>query len=197
MKNVFTLIIFLAAFGCSNETELQRSIFIPDPEFPDLPAYSEWGYNTFGAYYDRQVLVSNDIEVPVKVIREGTKTSLVFTGQMGVGYHRSNTFVITIVFANFQPETYADLLTLHNTSLDLTDPSYDVIMGERVATDTAEILEGSFHFVRAQHLLVDEVSQEAILSGTFEFQALINGIPRTVSNGRFDVGVGEFNFFKY
>ena len=51
--------------------------------------------------------------------------------------------------------------------------------------------------MRAQHLLVDEVPQEVILSGVFEFQAMVNGMPVTVSEGRFDVGVDESNFFKY
>jgi hypothetical protein len=191
------VVIILGVFACSNETELQRSIFIPDPDFPELPQYSEWGYNTFGAYYDRQAFISNNAEVPAKVIQEETKTSFVFTGQRGLAYERYNSFSIRIVFADFTPETYDDLMALHDTTLDLTDPAYDVIINNGFEADTATILNGTFQFVRAQHLLVDAVPQEVILSGVFEFQALVNEIPITVSNGRFDVGVGEFNFFNY
>ena len=35
------ILLFLAA--CSKETELQKSVFIPDKDYPSLPAYSEWG----------------------------------------------------------------------------------------------------------------------------------------------------------
>ena len=46
------------SFGCSREYNLEQTIFIYDPEFQDLPIYSEWGYNTFGAYYDREAFIS-------------------------------------------------------------------------------------------------------------------------------------------
>ena len=197
MKNILLLITILGLSACSNETELQRSIFVSDPDFPELPQYSEWGYNTFGAYYDRQAFISNDADVPLKVIHDGASTSFVFTGQLGQTYEFNNSFSIRIIWAGFNPETYDDLMVLHDTTLDLTDPVYEVIVSNRYETDTAEILNGSFQFVRAQHLLVDEVPQEVILSGVFEFQAIVNEIPVTVSTGRFDVGVDQSNFFRY
>jgi hypothetical protein len=197
MKNILLLIIILGVCACSNETELQRSIFISDPDFPELPRYSEWGYNTFGAYYDRQAFISNDADVPLKVIQEDASTSFVFTGHLGQTRELYNYFSLRIVLAEFNPETYDDLMVLHDTTLDLTDQAYEVIFNNRFETDTAEILNGTFQILRAQHLLVDEISQEVILSGVFEFQAIVNEMPVTVSNGRFDVGVGESNFFKY
>jgi len=46
-----------------------------------LPIYSEWGYNTFGAYYDREIFVSNDISVPAKVSVSNNEMSFILDGQ--------------------------------------------------------------------------------------------------------------------
>jgi hypothetical protein len=62
---------------------------------------------------------------------------------------------------------------------------------------TANILSGELTFKRAQNLLVDEKQVEVILSGYFEFKALIDNEPVTISNGRFDVGISPDNFYNY
>lgn len=118
----------------------KKSIFLPDADFPELPEYSEWEYNTFGAYYDRQAFISNNVEVPVKVIHENNKTSFVFTGQKGVGYYaNSNSFSITLTLSDFNPATYADLMVLHNTTLELTDPTNEVLIADGLTAYTVEI----------------------------------------------------------
>ena len=67
-----TLIVILSflLFGCYNEKdfELNQSVFIEDSLYPELPIYSEWGYNTFGVYIDRKPFVSREYITPVKVI---------------------------------------------------------------------------------------------------------------------------------
>jgi hypothetical protein len=60
-----------------------------------------------------------------------------------------------------------------------------------------EIIGGTLHFKRVQNLLVDKKQVEVILSGTFEYQALMNDVPFSVSEGRFDVAVGKDNFYRY
>lgn len=60
----------------------------------------------------------------------------------------------------------------------------------------AEILEGELNFKRVQILQVDKKVVEAILSGYFDLKAIINGKPITVSDGRFDVGIGRDNFYE-
>ena len=66
----FTVILLVAiGFGsCDNEYELDKSIFIPDKDYPSLPAYTEWGYNTFGALYNREPFVNSDFSIPTKII---------------------------------------------------------------------------------------------------------------------------------
>jgi len=44
---------------------------------------------------------------------------------------------------------------------------------------------------------VDKVLTESILSGTFNFKTFINAEPVSISNGRFDVGIGSENFYKF
>lgn len=193
-------IIILLLSGCKEETELQKSVFIPDVNYPELPLYSEWGYNTFGAYYDREAFISNNHEVPVKVVVTGNKTSFIFKGQKGATNYNSDSYTemsMTFKIDGFLPEDYIDLIVLNDTKLDLTNPNYSVVVSIDTAEYEAYILNGEFEFKRAQNLLVDKKQIEVILSGYFEFQALINEEPVTISNGRFDVGIGMDNFYNY
>lgn len=180
------------AMSCS-DSNLQKSIFIPDPDFHDLPKYSEWGYNTFGCYYDRAAFISDDVNVPVKVITTNGQTFFVFTGHKGT----SNPFSITLSLSKFTPSTYADLVSLDNSFIYLTNADFSVTITENNQTVPATAISGGFYFKRAQNLLVDDKPEEVILSGTFEFQLLIDQVPVSITNGRFDVGVSNSNFFKY
>ena len=172
---------------------------IYDEEYPDLPAYSEWGYNTFGAYYDRQVFISNYETVPAKVIVTNNAMSFLLDGQNGTydDYYDYEEMSITFKIQGFTPEKYSDLLVLNDSIFDLTNTTYELIVSIDTINYTAEILSGEFNFKRAQNLLVDEKQIEVILSGYFEFQALVGDKPVTVSNGRFDVGIGADNFYNY
>jgi hypothetical protein len=195
-------IIFIAVFflfaGCSKENELKNSVMIFDEEYTDLPAYSEWGYNTFGAYYDRQVFISNYETVPAKVIVTNNEMSFLLEGMNETLYENDGYADMSITFKmpGFMPENYSDLLVLDDTIFDLTNPAYELIVSIDTIDYTADILDGEFNFKRAQNLLVDNKQIEVILSGYFEFKALIGGKPVTVSNGRFDVGIGNDNFYK-
>lgn len=192
------VLIFL---GCSKENELKKSVFIYDAEFTDLPAYSEWGYNTFGAYYDRVPFISNTKTVPAKVIIMDNAMSFVLGGQKQAEnyYSGSNYQEMTITFKmpGFAPEQYTGLIVLNDTVLDLKNPEYQVLVSIDTMKYTAVILSGELKIKRAQNLLVDKKQIEVILSGYFEFKALINNKPITVSDGRFDVGINSDNFYSY
>lgn len=197
---IFILMAVLFIFaGCSKENELKKSVMIYDEEYTDLPAYSEWGYNTFGAYYDRLVFISNNVSVPAKVIVTNNEMSFLLDGQDGNLYNYGDYAEMTMTFKipGFTPENYYDLLVLNDTVFDLTNPAYEIIVSIDTMNYTADILSGEFYFKRAQNLLVDTKQIEVILSGYFEFKALIDQKPVTVSNGRFDVGIGTDNFYNY
>jgi hypothetical protein len=197
MKNILFLLTLLVLVRCSSDEELEKSIFKPDEEFPSLPEYSEWGYNTFGAFYDRQSFVSNDEEVPVKVINNGGNTSFVFSGAKRPSDYNSIFFSMTLKITGLNPSACNDLITLNNTTLDLSDAKYEVVFDDKDGSYVAQVMSGTFKIIRAQNLSVDDKFEEVILSGVFDFKALVDGLPVSISNGRFDVGVSSNNFFKY
>jgi hypothetical protein len=200
MRYLYVLATLVVLFACDSDYELKQSVFIEDAASPGLPRYSEWGYNTFGAYYGREKFVSNEVDVPLNVIHEGSTTSFEFNGQLGSQHVSSgfdNSFSMTLTYEGFNPESYEDLIELNNVTLDLMDVAHTIVFKDATGAYQAEILSGHIHVKRAQHLLVDRRPTQVILSGVFEMQAKINGVPVTISDGRFDIGVSPDNFFKY
>lgn len=199
VKILIGLTIILAS--CSKEFELDKSVFIPDKDYPDLPAYTEWGYNTFGALYDRELFLYNEFSVPVKVINTGGKTSFTFKGHKAESgsyyYNNSNSMSLNFDLNGFLPSSFSDLIKLNDTIIDLTSPLCKVSLMTDTVKHQVVVLNGTLNFKRAQNLFVDKKQIEVILSGTFEIHALIENEPTSISAGRFDVGIGPDNFFKY
>lgn len=193
------LVITLAS--CSKEFELDKSVFIPDKDYPDLPAYTEWGYNTFGALYDRELFLYNDINIPVKVINTGGKTSFTLKGHKGQSgsyyYSNGNSMSLNFDLYGFLPASFSNMIELNDTIIDLTSPLCKVSLMVDTVKHQVVVLNGTLNFKRAQNLIVDKRQIEVILSGTFEIQALIENEPTSITAGRFDVGIGPDNFFKY
>ncbi|GHS89484.1 hypothetical protein FACS1894201_10860 [Bacteroidia bacterium] len=186
MRNYISIIasIFFLLSSCKRDT-LDRTVFVPDPDDPNLPAYTEWGYNSFGAEYERAYFQSSTLTVPCKIVyqagllhfsligylrNEGTKTELTFS------------FPISAI------NVYQDLLILHNTVIDLSDTVCEV----QFKGDTLSPLQGShLTFKRAQLLRVDGAENRVILSGTFDIDFRVNGRPEFISDGRFDMGINR------
>lgn len=199
MKKLVYLSILSLVFlsSCMKDMELEKSIFIADPEYPGLPQYSEWGYNTFGAYYDREVFVSNEIEIPMKIIVTTDTTTFSFKGQKGgsVNYYNSNPMNVRFIVPGFYPREYSDLIVLNDSIIDIRESGGSIEIYVNGQLVEATILNGQLDFNRVQKLVVDAEEVQLILSGYFFFQAIINGEPISISNGRFDVGMGASNFF--
>jgi hypothetical protein len=197
---IFILFAMVVLFtSCESENDLKKSVMIKDKDNPDLPEYSEWGYNTFGAYYDeRRAFISNNELVPVKVMVDNHGTSFSLIGQLGTdGYESKDKMVISFVLADFKPAKYKDLLALNDTLFNLADPRYKVhiFYDDDNIDDTVEIRSGEIEFKRAQNLIVDKEEIEVILSGVFNFKARINGEWVNITEGRFDVGIHDDNFY--
>lgn len=198
------IMILLPVFtSCSKDYELGKSVFVADKDYPSLPAYSEWGYNTFGVLYDRQPLVNTDYRVPAKLICTGGISTFSLRGHLGQPdyyyYYQDDEEPIMLNFelVGFEPSSVDGLLALNDSIIDLTDPLCRVTLKMDTTNYDLDILNGTLHFKKAQALIVDEDPYEIILSGTFDFQAIIDNEPRSFSNGRFDVGIAEDNFFRY
>jgi hypothetical protein len=103
------------------------------------------------------------------------------------------TFTINIT----QPVTYSDLISLDGKRFDLTGTENRVTIYMDGQTIEPQIFEGELEFKKAQQLFVDKQQIEVILSGIFSFKALVDDDPVSISEGRFDVGISNDNFFKY
>lgn len=187
---ILPLIAILA--GCSSSYDLDDSVYVYDEEYKDLPAYTEWGYNTFGAYLDRVVFISDDA-TPAKILTTDGKTVFVLNGVLRTGY--ADEMTVKFIIPGFAPAKYSDLVALNDTTITLTDPGCKVTMVRFGDEDTLSIISGELQFKRVQHLIVDNRSTEAILSGYFSLRTFIDSQPVTLSKGRFDVGINNDNFY--
>ena len=190
------VILFLTA--CKKESKLTKSVWIHDSEFPDLPAYSEWGYNTFGTYYDGEAFISES-KTPSKVIFADSMLSFILQGirETSSSYLSHQDMALTFKLSGLTIQHYSDLTILNDTIINLKDSTCQVIVTIDSTQHLATILDGELQIKRVQNLFVDRNQVEVILSGYFEFRAIINGTPITVSDGRFDVGIGSGNCYIY
>ena len=203
-KYLFITIIAVLVFSSSCiKDDLDRTIFIPDEKDPSLPAYSEWGYNSFGAIYDNRTyfLVSNSI-APCKMVYKDNLLRFSLSGVLrpqNAPYYSAEREQITLSFSFPEDNItqYSDLLILHNKRIELSskDCVVKIIRGENERT--LEIVSGFLHFKRAQLLYIDDTINRAILSGLFELRFLENDFPTTISDGRFDVGINDNVFYAY
>lgn len=208
MKRLFIILPILVVLftSCDKNNELDESVFIHDDDDPELPIYSEWGYNTFGNYFDRDVFISDEDDIPFKVRVDNNGFAFYFDGQLIPDYdddcdcdddddRKTEDMRMVFIISDFKPDDYKDLLVLHDTLFDLTDDNCKVFLSTGFIDDTLEIMSGELYFKRAQNLIVDKVEEEVILSGTYEFKAIIDGEPVTIKDGRFDAGIGDDVFY--
>lgn len=187
------LAILLNSCTSSEDTfSLKKSIFITDPENPGLPIYSEWGYNTFGAYVDRNVFVSGDNNLPVKIIVNSDTLNLMLKGTMN-----GSLASIKFSFIGYPLANYPDLKALNDSVINMTGNKCIVVLTRDNLSETLKIIEGKFHFKRIQDLYVDKQYTKSIISGVFSFKTFFDKEPVSISNGRFDLGIGYENFYNY
>jgi hypothetical protein len=105
--------------------------------------------------------------------------------------------MMTFKLTGFLPGQYSNLVELNDTTLDLKKPGIQVMFTIDNTKYTPDILSGELTFKRVQYLSVDKKPVEVILSGYFDFKAIIDNKPVTVSDGRFDVGVNTDNFYSF
>ena len=185
----------MAMISCSKDSQLDRTIFIPDESEPSLPAYSEWGYNVFGAKHERTYFVANQNIIPCKIMYRDDFVHFLLQGYYGNNPRQAMS--LTIIFPYETINDYSDLLTFHKKTIDLSSNCVvKILLGgnERILNVT----RGNLEFRRVQLLSVDDVVNRIILSGTFEFQFIgENSFPESFSDGRFDFGITSKDFYSY
>jgi hypothetical protein len=183
------LIAGVVLFSSCRKEVMDRTVFIPDEYDNKLPAYTEWGYNSFGAEYERDYfLVSSQIE-PCKVLYDNYQLQFSLHGTN----HNGN---MTLVFLFSTPDSLAmrdfkDLGVLNNKKIVLSDTSACKV--KMILQDSNEVVlnisEGELYFKRSQLLRIDEKINRVILSGTFDLRFMKGNFPSYISKGRFDVGI--------
>jgi hypothetical protein len=168
---------------------LDRTIFIPDEDNPELPAYTEWGYNSFGAFYERDKIGSTNDIVPCKIVYKDGRLDFSLIGRC-----QRNKTALTFSFPLSEVKAIDDLSILHNFKVNLTENCI-VTLEEENSPTTFEVLSGQLHFKRFQLLRVDEKVNRIILSGIFDLKFLKNGRPESISDGRFDMGITDRDFY--
>ncbi|MGC3977336.1 MAG: hypothetical protein QM751_03325 [Paludibacteraceae bacterium] len=188
------IIVFPTFFAaCENsDYQLQKSIFIEDETNPGLPIYSEWGYNTFGAYIDRVKFISDDELLPAKITVKQDTLNIMMSGR----YQGVNT-TLKFSIKGYSPKNYSELTALQGVKIDLKSSSTSVFLIQKDVSTHLTIIEGELYFKRVQLLFVDKEQTQSILSGVFAFKTFKDSEPIAVANGRFDFGIGYDNFYNY
>jgi hypothetical protein len=187
--SIFVILSFLL-ISCKKD-DLDRTIFIPDENDRTLPAYTEWGYNSFGAEYERDYFLASQRIVPCKMRYEN---DLLHFSLFGTIRDRTE-MTLEFIFPVTQIRDYTDLAHLNNVIINLADDDCTVKIWEGKNESVLEILNGKLHFVRTQVLYVDDKINRVILSGKFELRFIDRGYPTNISNGRFDLGINDNVFY--
>ncbi|MDR1097165.1 MAG: hypothetical protein LBL57_03435 [Tannerella sp.] len=195
MKTFFYLNLLVLLCACAN---IDSTVFIPDGDDPNLPAYTEWGYNSFGAKYERLYFLADNSITPCKITyREGMlHFSLAGTLRADTYGSRFENMTLTVSFPSGPVSEYRDLLILHERSIDLSSCSVDIEKSNSAGRTAVSSVKGHLTFRRAQLLRIDGEENRVILSGSFDMQFLTDGKPESITDGRFDVGIHK-DFYSF
>ena len=192
-KNCFILLISTLLASCSKDV-MDRTIFIPDENDHSLPAYTEWGYNSFGAEYERNYFFASNSIVPCKIVYSNNQLQFSLSGK--ITYYPYKNMTLSFIFSPSTPiSDYTDLLQLNDVKINLTDNDCTVKMLQDHNETILTVLGGELYFKRTQLLSIDDKVNRVILSGTFDVKFIKNELPETILNGRFDLGITENIFY--
>ena len=201
MKNRISMImVFLTLLMISCRKEIMdKTIFIPDENDPNLPAYTEWGYNSFGAKYGydyflvstsnktSSIITLNPI-TPCTIKHSNQRIQFLLRGTLRNGNEMSLLFTFPLIA---QISGYYDLVKLPKEEIVLSAANNCTVSIDNVPLQE---LDGKLHFKRVQILSIDGTMERAILSGTFEVNFKKGGENERISNGRFDMGITNKEF---
>ncbi len=210
MRKIFSVsaIIALSALlvACfSTYDEIEDSVWIDDSEISGLPAYTECGYNTFGArYFGSSFFFSRNKDKPGYFIWRNDSLTFTLNGFLEdhdvivdqdeyahSGYYRKMT--LSIQFPCDTVKSFEELMCLDQKTIDLTDSVNKVYVYIMDFYNRTRIYpnSGTFDFKRVQRLFLDDKAEAMIVSGTFDVLSDVGGRILTLKDGRFDIGIKE------
>ncbi len=211
-KYIFVLLALVAPFLSSCDgihDDFVSTIWIDDPDCPGLPMYTEWGYNSFGAYVNGVAFAADseyNSETLSSVVSHGDELSITLRAEprhvwnaVREEFVRVDGDSISFKIPYDHINVVSQLSDLHNTTYDLASDDCSVVIfhDEQTRGESVELNvdEGTLFIKRVQMLYVDGYQKEAILSGTFMMKgkAMVNGKERYIEviDGRFDLGVSN------
>jgi hypothetical protein len=194
IKYIIGFLLFSSIMAsCDDDSDLHKTFFVRDKIYRDLPQYSEWGYNTFGAYINDEVFISGNTFMDPAILSANDQTMLLsFYGEKISKEKDTTDLMMSFSIPRNAPHDGQYLMALNDTVIDLHNYVVQISSG---STGTLIFVNtGELHFIRVQNLMVDNHPEETILSGTFEFEGLMNEIPVSVAHGRFDLGIVNINY---
>ncbi len=194
MKKYSLFLLVALLVSCDSSSELSDSIYVPDPIFDELPAYTEWGYNTFGANYERSIFIYTNHNIPLKVTVKDDSLSFIFQGRSELNLG-DEYMALRFTLPDTMVQVYQDLMVFDDSIIDLSTGNLSVALINESGSRYLDIPSGELHFRRAQRVYVDDEEREVILSGTFYLQFLNGSIPLSMSDGRFDCGINALNLY--
>lgn len=195
----FSVSLCLVSCVYEDEDDWDDSIFVADSDDYHLPAYSEMGYNTFGAKFNRSYfLYSDDFSYssrssPCSFFAKKDSFEIIFYGEVDNYTSKDDYFIISFEFAtNEVLDDFTDLILLDSTSYDLSDSVSCIVKIQKENMTEKQVVEverGSFSIVRAQNVYVNESLRYTALSGYFDLKFLYNGEIINIEKGRYDVAI--------
>ncbi|MCQ2230099.1 MAG: hypothetical protein MJZ13_10210 [Bacteroidales bacterium] len=199
----------MMTLSCSKDDNLDEIIWIEDDMNAGLPQYSEWGYNTFGAYINAHVFTNNrknDLWATncSRVSSEGDILHFTLRNKDEYYYdethpddsfHSSDSLTFSIPYNHiYECSGLADLNgQIINLSSDKCRVTLKLEDGTNGKATTLDVSEGFLNIKRVQVLYLNGRLTETIMSGEFELKstAIIDGKPRhfDITEGRFDIGI--------
>jgi hypothetical protein len=194
MKTQLSFIAAILFLLCACGTDLMdQTVFIPDGKDKNLPAYTEWGYNSFGAQYGSSYfLVTDKVDPCLITYQDGILHFHLtggLTGNANNPDYKRESMRLSFSFPFSQVDSYTDLTPLDGLKIDLPDATCGVMLTLDSEPVSITVQGGRLFFKRMQLLYIDGEKDRAILSGYFDLQFLRNGKPEQITNGRFDLGV--------
>ena len=191
---LFIAILFFSACTRTIGVKDLGTVFIPDPNDPQLPAYSETGMNTLGAYHNNKPWTSNNNGFGSVVV--GYEQDSIIVGLRGApGFYE-----VKFLIPKHTVGRLEDLVFLNDSTFDLSDSNFKV----KIDNDLIKIQSGNFSIKRCRKLVVNSsatsndqyVNNGVIISGTFDLSGSGSNGPVALSKGRFDLVVVNEDFVR-
>ena len=186
MKKIYFILIISALIVSCSSDQMDDTVFISDENDRNLPAYSEWGYNSFGAVYERDYFLASNKIVPCKITYKNNQLQFLLSGL----FAKDEPMALLFTFPAPEIPNIKELAQLHDYEIDLANSKVTVtMMREDEPTEILDVTGGILHFKRVQLLSIDDKFNRVILSGVFNVRFSLNDFPAAFSDGRFDVGI--------